>query len=150
MASLILFFIVTIITGIIIIQFMKPSHNNSEYLHPNVIIKNSKVGGKGVFANRYFHKGEIVEICPAIKTKTTSIGDKIEDYVFTLNREYYLVVLGYGSMYNHSDTPNLEYINIGEDKMKFTCIKDIKRGEEMFVSYGQHYWNLRKDLIKKI
>ena len=130
------------------IRFMKSYENNSEYIIPNATIKNSEVGGRGMFANRYFYKGEIVEISPAIKTKEKSIDDKIRDYVFGLDEEYCLVVFGYGAIYNHSDTPNLEYLNIGEDKVKYTCIKDIKEGEEMFVSYGEKYWNEREHVVK--
>jgi SET domain-containing protein len=43
-------------------------------------------------------------------------------------------------MYNHSDTPNIESRIINSSQIKMTVLRDIDIGEEIFLSYGQEYW----------
>jgi len=153
MKHLILFFI--IIIGVLAIRLMTINTREDfffsakeEYIHPNASIKYSEVGGRGVFSNKNYHTGEIIEICPAIKTKEELIQDRARDYVFNLDKEHCLIGFGYCSLYNHSDNPNLMYSYIGEDKIQITAIKDIKAGDEMFVSYGKNYWTSRNHISK--
>ncbi len=52
--------------------------------------------------------------------------------------EKYALVLGYGSMYNHADHPNLRYSADPENQaMIYTAVRDIKQGEQLTVSYNQ-------------
>ena len=47
-------------------------------------------------------------------------------------------MLGYGSLYNHSFTPNadIDYnVKNVENFLQFEAIKDIKAGEEIFFDY---------------
>ena len=53
-------------------------------------------------------------------------------------------VLGFGMIYNHSKEPNVNVeIDYKDFLFRFTTNKKIKRGEELFISYGN---NERKDL----
>ncbi|NBX07285.1 MAG: SET domain-containing protein-lysine N-methyltransferase, partial [Proteobacteria bacterium] len=53
----------------------------------------------------------------------------------------------YGMVYNHSDSPNAEW-EIDDDDIRFvrfTALREIKKGEEILHSYGQEYWTTRKE-----
>ena len=111
----------------------------------------SPVHGQGVFATRAIAKGEIIERCPYIVIDDDDLAEanRLQDYLFTSPDQPgdYLCVLGYGMMYNHSDTPNAEW-EIDDDDIqfvRFTALKPISDGEEIFQNYGQEYWATRKD-----
>jgi len=111
----------------------------------------SPVHGQGVFATRAIAKGEIIERCPYIVIDDDDLAEanRLQDYLFTSPDQPgdYLCVLGYGMMYNHSDTPNAEW-EIDDDDIqfvRFTALKPISDGEEIFQNYGQEYWTTRKD-----
>ena len=154
MKHLIIFFI--IILGFILIKCLptEPFSNTnvpSDYIHPLAIINTSTVsgGGRGVFANKNYKKDDIVEICPCIKTEMDMVNGKIRDYIFGYDEKMALVALGYCSMYNHSDTPNVAYLSLDDEKMQITAIKNIKKGDEMFFSYGEDYWSSRTEYLNK-
>ncbi len=47
------------------------------------------------------------------------------------------ICLGFGSLYNHSYSPNATYKKLHEEKMiEFIAIKDIKKDEEITVNYN--------------
>lgn len=53
-------------------------------------------------------------------------------------------MLGYGSIYNHSNHNNAEWV-WHDDTLIISAIKHINKGDEIFVSYGDKYWNARPD-----
>lgn len=54
-------------------------------------------------------------------------------------------VLGFGMIYNHSEQPNISYsIDYKDFLFKYTTNRNIKKGEELFINYGN---SQRKDLI---
>ena len=114
-----------------------------------IIVANSSVHGQGVFATRAISKGEIIERCPYIVIDNDDLADinRLQDYLFTSPDQPadYLCVLGYGMIYNHSDKPNAEW-EIDEDDIqfvRFTALKPIADGEEIFQNYGDEYWATR-------
>ena len=46
-------------------------------------------------------------------------------------------------MYNHSDNHNIEHDQDGKGNMIYKAGRDIKKGEELYVNYGQKYWSSR-------
>ena len=56
----------------------------------------------------------------------------------------FVIPLGNGSIYNHSETPNADWINHENPYIKvfkFIAIKDISPEEEIFTYYGdKNYW----------
>jgi hypothetical protein len=122
-------------------------HNiNDKYIVPDINLKYSnKIKSRGVFANKDYKKGDILEICPAIK-----FGHRIDDsiplsnYGFNINNNYNILAFGYCSLYNHSDTPNAHWSIINENQIQITILNDIKKNEEIFVHYGETYWESRK------
>lgn len=108
--------------------------------------------GRGVFAQRRFTKGSIVEVCPVIPLpvnnyKAVSKG-VLGDYVFSWpgprqrTRCYYswtgsCVVLGYGSLYNHSHNANLLWTaRIRAREIVFWARRDIECDEQLTHHYG--------------
>jgi len=98
--------------------------------------------GSGVFATRDFKVNDVIEIVPVLAIPIRHTTENIlKDYVFMFDGENYGMALGYGSMYNHQNSPNVVY-SYSKDKkfMKYTASKDIKKGDELFVSYGLGWW----------
>jgi hypothetical protein len=118
---------------------------DDRYIIPDVTIKYSNtINGRGVFANKNYYKNDIIEICPCIKINSLVNNEvPLENYIFKLNKKYSLVGFGYCSIYNHSDTPNALWQIINENQISIIIINDIKKDEEIFVSYGNEYWSTR-------
>jgi SET domain-containing protein len=121
------------------------------YINNNKLIiheANNKNHGRGVFANKNFYVGDILEICPVIKQPEEDYKGLIRDYLFSSHtndyKEYAAVAFGYCSIYNHSDNPNCVWIMDDTDVI-IKVIRNIKKGEEIFISYGNNYWESRNN-----
>lgn len=102
----------------------------------------NKTKGRGVFALKSFKEGEIIEKCPVI-----NVTPKERKHCEKTILAYYIypwrstqsgsVVLGYGSIYNHSFNPNADWKqNFKEETMVYRAIRPIKKGEEITVNYN--------------
>ncbi len=119
----------------------------------DIYLKSSELGGKygrGVFANRDFSSGDIIELAPYIEDLNDNFKGVVRDYIFSKNgdRTISVVAFGFASMYNHKDFPNAKW-DIGDNYVIIKCIAPIKKGEEIFISYGNQYWKTREGLEKK-
>ena len=98
--------------------------------------------GRGVFANRTFAEGETVEVCPTVEISEG--GGDLADYLFeSTNEGMFLVVLGFGMLYNHSSDPNLDYFQENDAALAFVAQRQIDKGEELTISYGDEWWSAR-------
>ena len=101
--------------------------------------------GRGAFAERDFSPGDVVEVCPVILLDYSrkDLSLPVQQVVFNWSKlcdaaEKYALVLGYGSIYNHADHPNLRYSADPENlTMIYTAVHKIKQGEQLTVSYNQ-------------
>jgi len=103
-----------------------------------------------ILAKTQFAKGEIIEICPIIfvgyEAKAVA---RLKDFIFEIQKEgknggMYGLVLGYGSLYKHSEKPNVEYAyNRSNRQMYFKAAKAIQAHEELTINYGKDYWEER-------
>jgi SET domain-containing protein len=98
--------------------------------------------GRCVFAGKEFAKGDIIEICPIIKV--SSVDRKVihetglHDYYFVWGAadKEAAIALGYGSLYNHSSTPNAQFVNdLKESCIIIECIVKINAGQEILLNY---------------
>ena len=103
-----------------------------------------KNGGRGVFAAKNFKKGELIESCPIIEIPQNNLEILCQtiliNYIFFFgkNKEKSLIALGFGSLYNHTYSPNARYkIKSRQKLIEFTAIKDIKKDEEITTNYIQ-------------
>ena len=102
-------------------------------------IKESPNKGLGVFAKENISKGEIIEVCPLIKLDVPHNSDVLDDYRFYYPRNTakdYVVVLGYGSIYNHNNQNNADWRDGKPMTFEFFALRDIEPGEEICTRYG--------------
>ncbi len=133
----------------------------NEYLKPSKIIVNySGIEGIGVFATQDIKEGEVVERCPMVRLgwRSNYVHDPvIWKYLYTQpkcdctdckNHGFiFWMVLGYGMIYNHQDIPNTKWkFNYKQSIADVVASKDIKAGEEIFVSYGSTYFKNRNKI----
>jgi SET domain-containing protein len=122
---------------------IETNFNNS-----NVYIAKSCMGDRGAFASRDIKQGEVVEACPVILEKRENVPQKsrIDDYVFSSGRDGELAIaFGYCSMFNHHPKNNVTWkVEPETQKIVFTAKRDIKKDEELYISYGDTYWQTRK------
>ena len=108
----------------------------------------TKKMGRGIISTRKFSKNDIIEVSPTIcKKKLSDFGSALKDYVFSGQNGETCMALGYGSLFNHKDSPNATW-KIEDDQLIVTATKEIKKGQEIFISYGKSYWDSRKHVTK--
>lgn len=98
--------------------------------------------GWGVKSTSFIKKGEIIELCPVVPLMKGQdqghINQKqISRYSFKWNQECEVIVLGWGGVYNHSDSPNMIYFP-KDGLMCYQAKEDIKNGVELTIDYGYH------------
>ena len=110
-----------------------------------IVVGNSKIHGKGVFAAKDIRKGkEIIEYTGEKISKTE--GDRRSEeqlrqgrlYVFQLNKRYDIDGASGGSdarLINHSCDPNCESIIYDNKHIWIVATKHIKKGEEILYDY---------------
>ncbi|MDA2916769.1 SET domain-containing protein-lysine N-methyltransferase, partial [Nitrospinae bacterium AH_259_B05_G02_I21] len=107
-------------------------------------IGRSKLSGKGVFAIKSYEAGGVVEVCPYITMNEDDVQGVLLDYIFEGFKDgTALCVLGYGMIYNHSDSPNLEPYQGDGNTIEFVALRKIKKGEELTHDYGNDWWGER-------
>lgn len=99
------------------------------------------LGIRSVIADRDYKAGELIEACPIIllpKKEWSHIEETIlGNYWFEWNRDNSALLLGNGSIYNHSYTPNALYKrDYRKLVMRVEAYKDIKAGEEIVFNYN--------------
>lgn len=99
--------------------------------------------GRGVFATTQYKQDDVIEVCPVIvlsKDERSKIDDtKLFDYYFSWGTrdDQAAIALGFGSLYNHSYTPNAKYVKkFDSNEVHFVALKIIKIGEEILVNYN--------------
>jgi len=103
-------------------------------------VKESPQKGLGVFASANIEKDEIIEIAPFIEDVCYPKDCLLNKYIFA---SPYIgkvrVIFGYGSIYNHSNTPNASYKPYNERYYIFTALRRITKDEEICTNYGSAY-----------
>ena len=115
----------------------------------NISVKPSLVHGFGVFADADIAAGDIIEEChtiflnehdPILINYTFAVKDHLQE-------DKKCMVLGYGSIYNHGYPANAGYKFDEKMKvMRFTALKPIQCGEEIFTNYGDTWFCSRNTL----
>ena len=99
----------------------------------DIIIKKSKIIGKGIFANRNFSKGEIIfKWKPKLikKSDIKGLSKKERTYVEKIASRYY-IMQSPERFVNHSCKSNTVVKNKSD-----VAIRDIKKGEEITSNYS--------------
>ena len=121
------------------------------FISPKIRVQQSPIHRWGVFAIDNILEGEMIEECPMVEIEKEWLKKDLsifQDYRFNLPNllnnaftvESQQICLGYGSIYNHSKTPNANWYSIYYtpeiSTFRFYAIRDIKSGEEIFIWYG--------------
>ncbi|MBL7836050.1 MAG: SET domain-containing protein-lysine N-methyltransferase [Bacteroidetes bacterium] len=115
----------------------------------HLFVSNAGHKGRGVFTSKVLKKGDLIEICPVIevsyKDHQKLVGNILENYTFVWNtqKKSAAILLGFGSLYNHSTKPNADYLKrLKDGVMVFKALKTIKVGEEITIDYGEMHSDL--------
>lgn len=111
-----------------------------------VSVKKSPIHGYGVFAEQDIAANTIIEECHTLVSE--SDVPCFDRYYFKAE-EKRAIALGNGSIYNHSNQANAycEWDNEFQ-LVTITSEKDIKKGEEICIYYGDHYFSYRGIKVK--
>lgn len=113
----------------------------SKLFQNKLMVKRSKLHGYGVFAGKTIQKGEKIEECYFLLSKKGDLA--LEDFYFDA-RGMNALFLGFGSIYNHADKPNADYlINYKKRIATIKATRRIKKGEEIYVDYGDEWFSDR-------
>lgn len=98
---------------------------------------------RGVFARVDIKKGETIERCPTIEVSKHDTANLNESLLVTYflyfgrNKERLAIMLGFGSLYNHSYDPNSTFKIKAKDKLiDFIALRNIKKDEEITFNYN--------------
>jgi len=109
----------------------------------NVVVKKSATGGKGVFSNRSYTKGDVIlEIDDSHVVVDPSALTK-EQYEFELDflANGKIVIMHAPERYiNHSCNPNA-YVKTVNGVRKVFAMRDILKGEELVFDYSINGYN---------
>lgn len=112
---------------------------------PDLYIKDtSTVKGRGVFANRVFSEGDIVEIAPVIilLRPFEQLPPRLKTIVFNWSNlaktnPSHALALGFGSLYNHDNPANLRYeADVDNQALCYIAVRTIQKDEELTINYN--------------
>jgi SET domain-containing protein len=108
-----------------------------------ITVKDTPGKGRGVFATSEIQSGELIESTEIIvvPSEQRSFLDTtvLYNYYFSWGAEANeaALALGFGSLYNHSYSPNAHYVkDLIRQKIDFVAIRNISAGEEITVNYN--------------
>lgn len=103
--------------------------------------------GRGVFATQDVAEGQIVEVCPTLEFEDTAASGTLRDYVFSSNTDEHTAILplGWGTLYNHADDNNCEYVEHGPGQIAFVTVRAVEAGDELTINYGDGWWDGRDE-----
>jgi SET domain-containing protein len=110
------------------------------YRSNKIYLDESGIHGRGVFASEFIKSGEILEECHFIVLPNdVAYPTILNEYLFSWPKgeSGLAVCLGFGSIFNHSDTEfnaNWE-TDTTKKKFIFFSTRDINIGEEIFLNY---------------
>ena len=109
---------------------------------PGLFIIVDPIKGRCVHSSGDIVEGDLIEVSPVIVFPEQDLNKihntHLHDYYFLWGekRDQGAIALGYGSLYNHSESPNASFeIDLSGEEIRFYCIKDISPGEEITISY---------------
>lgn len=106
-----------------------------------IVVKNSKIHGKGIFATKFIQQGELVMVVrgDVIDEDECVRRENEEDNVYIFwNGDTYIDTNNYGKIryINHDCDPNSEVMDRDEETLNLVAIKDIHPGDEVVIDYG--------------
>jgi SET domain-containing protein len=121
---------------------------------PFLYLAPSPLGGRGVFTGAEIPSGTSIELAPVIllsaEDRKAIHETHLHDYYFQWDGDRAAIALGYGSLYNHSDSANAEFeLDYDFDQIRFLAIQDIPAGTEITTNYRTGDPNMKLWFEKK-
>jgi uncharacterized protein len=97
--------------------------------------------GYGVFALQDITQHELIELVPVLiipaRFDHEILQSHIGNYIFEWSEDNMAIALGFGSLYNHSFSPNAAYdLDYKNNVIEFVALRQINKGEEITVNYN--------------
>jgi SET domain-containing protein len=109
---------------------------------PGLFIMHDTIKGRCIYTALDIRKGDIIESAPVIVLPPKDLHlihqSGLHDYYFLWgdDRKSCALALGYGSLYNHEQHPNTDYIfDFGDNSIEFFAIEDIAANSEITINY---------------
>lgn len=115
-------------------------------------IREAGEAGLGVFALKDIKKDTLIETNIGLRTPGSLNSSVFERYRFPFKDKNGEVIanyllLGGGSIYNHSYTPNLKWEQQEDEPIyKFYTLIDVEKGDQLLHNYGDSYWKSKHPL----
>lgn len=121
-----------------------------------------EINGYGVFTNEYLEVETIVETAPVViipkqlvdfaiwSCRAEGVPDsdlKIDQYILRWD-DNTAFPQGWCGIYNHSDNPNCFFVS-NKNLLSIITIKPVQAGEQLLVSYGEHWFEAKKGYVTK-
>ncbi|KAF8908943.1 hypothetical protein CPB84DRAFT_1843297 [Gymnopilus junonius] len=119
-----------------------PEHLNNS----GCVIKCSSGKGRGVYASHSIPRNTLIEISPVLlfsKNEYEEHGKHtvLDHYTFKWTEGRMALALGLGSLFNHSESPNVSFsLDTKNDSIRYTTSRHIMPGEELCIFYGFELW----------
>ncbi|MBN3898957.1 MAG: SET domain-containing protein-lysine N-methyltransferase [Nostoc sp. NOS(2021)] len=106
-----------------------------------LIVGNTNLKGRGVFAQKRFLKGELIERVPVVVIPAEQVEflDKtiLGNYYYDWEDKAAAIALGLSSLINHSYHPNAYYVKKFADReLHLIAYREIEVGEEITANYN--------------
>ena len=110
-------------------------------VNSKIAIGDAGVKGNGIFALQNIRANELIERVPVLVIPSALdyqiLQVEIGNYIFEWSNNDMAIALGFGSIYNHSYSPNAYYELIYEkNSIEFIALSDILPGEEIVINYN--------------
>ncbi len=109
---------------------------------PGLYITTTENKGRGIFTAFDIQAGSVIEICPVIIIPESEVEiihkTTLHDYYFRwgTDQNQAAIALGFGSIYNHSNSPNAKVIlDYEAQNIIIESISDISSGVEICYNY---------------
>lgn len=105
-----------------------------------ICVRKVKGKGRGVFARADIAKGSVIERVPILLVPIDELVGGLHNpilsrFFFMWSKKKVAISLGYGSLYNHSYSPNAYYEH-GAMTITYAAHRHIKKGEEITINYN--------------
>lgn len=119
--------------------------------HKYIEVREALGKGKGCFAKCKIATNFAIEKAHVVIVPSDSLSDELAAYAFDWGTKTAAIALGMGSIFNHSQNPNVDY-HMENGSIYFITQKPVAKGDELTINYGEDYVascppKLRKKLL---
>lgn len=123
-------------------------------MNKHYVLKVTPEMGRGLYAREDLLPNTLLftaELLVLSEYDTSKVGETdLKYYTFKYNDKQDCLVLGDGEIFNHSDSPNVNYKLIdfdGRKVMAFHTIRKVVQGEQLFIDYNADIKVNTKDYV---